>query len=47
MTCSCCIHLLRKELSIDGIEIHELKLGILDLSIDPERVTWNFVEKLL
>lgn len=47
MTSSCCIHLLRKELEIDGIEIHELKLGMLDLSIDPARVTWSFVEKLI
>lgn len=47
MTCNCCIHLLRKELAIDGITIHALKLGVLDLSINPDLVSWEKVEQLL
>jgi len=47
MTCSCCIHLLRKELSIDGIEIHDIKLGMIDLSHDPKKITWKQIEAIL
>jgi AraC-like DNA-binding protein len=47
MTCSCCIHLLRKELSIDGVEIHDIKLGILVLSIDPKKISWKRIEAIL
>ena len=47
MTSSCCIQLLRKELSIDGIEIHDIKLGILILSIDPKMVSWHKIESIL
>ena len=47
MTCNCCIHLLRRELSIDGIEIHDIKLGTLVLSHDPGRITMKKIETLL
>lgn len=47
MTSSCCIHLLRKEFSIDGIEIHDIKLGIIMLSIDPKKITWKNIEAVL
>lgn len=47
MTCSCCIHLLRKELSLDGIEIQDIKLGLLILSVDPKKITWKKVESIL
>jgi AraC family transcriptional regulator len=47
MTCSCCIHLLRKELSMDGIEIHDIKLGTLILSHDPKKITWKRIEAIL
>ena len=47
MTCSCCIHLLRKELSIDGIEIHDIKLGTLVLSHDPGKISWKEIETIM
>jgi AraC family transcriptional regulator len=47
MTCSCCIHLLRRELSMDGIEIHDIKLGTLVLSHDPKKITWKKIEAIL
>jgi AraC family transcriptional regulator len=47
MTCSCCIHLLFKELSVDGIEIHDLKLGTIVLSHDPKKMTWKKIESIL
>lgn len=47
MTCSCCINLLQRELAIDGIVIHELKLGTLILSHDPKQITWKKIEGIL
>jgi AraC-like DNA-binding protein len=47
MTCNCCIHLLRKELSIDGIEIHDLKLGTIIISHNPKKITWKKIESIL
>jgi AraC family transcriptional regulator len=47
MTCSCCIHLLRKELSIDGIEIRDIKLGTIILSVDTKKISWKKIESML
>ncbi len=47
MTSNCCIHLLRKELTVDGIQIHEIKLGTLVLSIDPKKASWKKIEAML
>lgn len=47
MVCNCCILLLRKELSIEGIQIHEIKLGKISLSFLPSKVSWKKIEKLL
>jgi AraC-like DNA-binding protein len=47
MTSSCCIHLLRKEFSIEGIEIHDIKLGTIVLSLDPKKFSWKKVEAIL
>jgi AraC family transcriptional regulator len=47
MLCNCCVHLLRKELTIDGIEIHDIKLGKLVLSLDPKKITWKKIEAML
>ncbi len=47
MTSSCCIHLLRKELSIDGIDIHDIKLGTIVISVDPKKVAWKRIEAML
>ena len=47
MTCSCCIHLLRRELTMDGIDIHDIKLGTLILSRDPKKITWKKIEAIL
>jgi AraC family transcriptional regulator len=47
MTCNCCIHLLRKEFAIDGITIHEIKLGKLVLAIDKNVISWKKIESIL
>lgn len=47
MTSSCCVHFMRKELSIDGIEIHDLKLGTIILSHDPKKITWRKIDSIL
>jgi AraC-like DNA-binding protein len=47
MTSSCCIHLLRLELAIDGIEIHDIKLGTIILSHDPKRISMKKIESLI
>jgi AraC family transcriptional regulator len=47
MRCSCCIRLLKKELAIDGIHVHDIKLGKIVLSVDSQKFTWNQVETML
>jgi len=47
MTSSCCVHLLRIVLSVDGIVIHEIKPGKLTLSIDKKKITWKKIEAIL
>ena len=47
MTCSCCIHLLRRELTLDGVEIQEIQLGTLRLALDTAKITWRKIESIL
>jgi AraC-like DNA-binding protein len=47
MTCSCCIHLVRKEFTMDGIEIRDIRLGTLVLSHDPKKITLKRIEAIL
>lgn len=47
MTSSCCIHLLRKEFSVDGIEILDIKLGTIVLSVNSKKITWKKIESIL
>jgi len=47
MACNCCIHLLRKEFSVDGIEIRDIRLGFVSLAIDQKKVTWKKIEVIL
>ncbi|MEI6885704.1 MAG: AraC family transcriptional regulator [Bacteroidota bacterium] len=47
MVCNCCVRLLRKELDIDGIQIHDIKLGTLEFSYDPKKVSLKSIEKIL
>jgi AraC family transcriptional regulator len=47
MTCSCCIHLLRMALAIDGIDLRDIKLGTIILSHDPGKITWKKIEAML
>jgi AraC-like DNA-binding protein len=47
MNCNCCIHLLRKELTLDGIEIREIRLGTVILAHDPKKITWKKIEAIL
>jgi AraC-like DNA-binding protein len=47
MTCSCCVHLLRKEFTMEGIEIIDIKLGTITLAHDPKKVPWKRIEGIL
>jgi AraC family transcriptional regulator len=47
MVCNCCIYLLKNELSVEGIEIHEIKLGEVSLSYYPSKYSWKKIEELL
>ena len=47
MICNCCIHLLRKELTLDGVEIHEVKLGSITLTQDPKKIPWKKIESIV
>ena len=47
MVCNCCIYLLKNELSMDGVEIHDIRLGEISLSYQPAKYPWKKIEKLL
>jgi AraC family transcriptional regulator len=47
MVCNCCIHLLRRELSLDGVIIHDIRLGEISLSYHPAKCHWKYIEKVL
>jgi AraC family transcriptional regulator len=47
MVCTCCILLVKKELNLDGIVIHEIKLGKISLSFQPSVISWKKIEKIL
>ncbi len=47
MVCNCCIRLLRKELEIDGIVLHDIKLGTVELSYDPKKIPLKMIERML
>jgi AraC family transcriptional regulator len=47
MVSSSCIHLIRLILFMDGIEIHELRLGYLEISYSIPKVSWKKIEGIL
>ena len=47
MVCNCCIHLLMKELAIDGITVHDIRLGSLEFSYDPKKVSLKIIHGIL
>jgi len=47
MVCNCCIHLLRKELAIDGITVHDIRLGCLKFSYDPKIISLKIIHGIL
>lgn len=47
MVCNCCIHLLRKELAIDGLTVHDIRLGSLEFSYDPKKVSLKTIHGIL
>lgn len=47
MVCNCCIRLLRKELAVDGIIIHEIKLGTIVLSHDIKKISLKMIHVML
>ena len=47
MVSNCCISLLKKELTMDGIVLHEIRLGEISLSYDPAKYPWKKIEEIL
>jgi AraC family transcriptional regulator len=47
MVCNCCTRLLANELAIDGVEIHEIKLGFIDISYDPKKIQLKTLESMI
>jgi AraC family transcriptional regulator len=47
MVCNCCIHLIRKALDLEGVEIREIRLGYLEISYQPSIVSWKRIEGIL
>jgi AraC family transcriptional regulator len=47
MVCDCCIYLLKRELSLDGVEILDIRLGEISLSYQPAKCSWKNIEKIL
>lgn len=47
MVCNCCIRIIRQLLGLDGITIHDIRLGVMTLSYDPLRFTPESIGSLL
>lgn len=47
MVCGCCIRVLRMELEQIGIEVKDIKLGIVEIEYDPKIITDEIIEKTL
>ena len=47
MVCNCCVHLIRKILELDSLEIQEIRLGYLVISHLPSKVSWKKIEGIL
>ncbi len=47
MTCRCCVLLLRKEFTIEGIEILDIDIGFVRLLYDPRKVPWRVIKGIL
>jgi AraC-like DNA-binding protein len=47
MICTCCIRLLKQELSVDGITVREMKLGTVRLSHDPDKISWEAIRQII
>jgi AraC family transcriptional regulator len=47
MVCNCCVYLLKRELAIEGIELHAIRLGEISLTYYPAKYSWKKIEELL
>ena len=47
MVCRCCIRILRQELEQQGIHIHRILLGEIDISFDNAKITESQIEKII
>jgi AraC family transcriptional regulator len=47
MVCNCCILLLKRDLSLAGIEIHDISLGKISISFQPAIISWKKIEKII
>ncbi|MCX6278269.1 MAG: helix-turn-helix domain-containing protein [Bacteroidetes bacterium] len=47
MTCNCCIYVIRHELALDGIELHDIKLGTIILSHDTKKISMKKIESII
>ena len=47
MLCNSCVHLIRNVLSIEGVEIHDIRLGYLSVSYRTSKISWKKIEEIL
>ena len=47
MVSNSCIILLKRDLSVDGIELGEVRLGKVSFSFNPAKISWKKIEKIL
>jgi AraC family transcriptional regulator len=47
MVCNCCIYVLRNEFALDGVQMDDIRLGMVTLTIDPKKISWKKIESIL
>jgi AraC family transcriptional regulator len=47
MVCNCCIYVLRNELNLNGVQIVDIRLGKVTLTINPKKISWKKIESIL
>ncbi len=47
MVCQCCIYVLRNELGVDGVQIDDIRMGRITLTINPKKISWKKIESIL
>lgn len=47
MVCHCCIYVVRNELGMDGVQIDDIRMGRITLTINPTKISWKKIESIL